>query len=109
MGTVTGKPDQTHISTSYAEWANLSIRMGVRRFTRLTNAFSKKVENHFFALAIYFMHYNFVRRHQTLKTTPAVAAGVADHAWTLQEVIDLLEQAEQAHPMKRGPYKKHAA
>jgi hypothetical protein len=70
MGTVTGNPDKKHVSTSYAERANLSMRMGIRRFTRLTKAFSKKVENHFYALAIYFMHYNYVRIHTSLRVTP---------------------------------------
>jgi IS1 family transposase len=77
----TGRPDPKHISTSFAERSNLSIRMGLRRFTRLTNAFSKKVENHVHALSIYFMHYNFVRIHQTLRVTPAMAAGVT-RVWT---------------------------
>jgi hypothetical protein len=76
VGTVTGNPDRKHISTSYAERANLPMRMGIRRFTRLTNAFSKKVENHIYALAIYFMHYNYVRIHSSLRVTPAMAAGV---------------------------------
>ena len=71
-------PDPKYVSTSYAERQNLNMRMGMRRFTRLTNAFSKKAENHAYAMAIYFMHYNFVRIHQTLKITPAMAAGVTD-------------------------------
>lgn len=91
VGVVTGQPDMAHVSTSYAERANLSIRMGVRRFTRLTNAFSKKVENHFYALAIYFMHYNFVRIHTTLRVTPAMAAGLADHVWSIEEIVALLD------------------
>jgi IS1 family transposase len=94
IGTVTGKPDQKHISTSYAERANLSIRMGVRRFTRLTNAFSKKVENHFYALAIYFMHYNYVRIHQTLRVTPAMAAGVSKTLWSMDDVVAMVEKWE---------------
>ena len=82
--------------------------MGMRRFTRLTNAFSKKVENLAAAVSVYFMHYNFCRVHQTLKTSPAVAAGVADHVWSLDEMIALLETAETAVPVKRGPYKKRS-
>jgi hypothetical protein len=78
-----------HISTSYAERQNLSMRMSMRRFTRLTNAFSKKVENHAAAVALYFMWYNFGRVHQTIKTTPAMAAGVADHVWTAEEIANL--------------------
>ena len=93
-----GAPDPEHISTSYAERQNLSMRMGMRRFTRLTNAFSKKCENHEHALAIYFMHYNFVRIHQTLRVTPAMEAGLANHVWTLEEIVDLLDRrtAERA-------------
>jgi hypothetical protein len=106
---VSGDPDPEHISTSHVERLNLTTRMSVRRYTRLTNAFSKKVENHVAAVSLHFMHYNFCRVHQTLKTTPAVAAGVADHVWKLSEIIALLENAEQAVPMKRGPYKKRVA
>lgn len=85
-----GKPDDAHISTSYAERMNLQIRMGMRRFTRLTNAHSKKVENHRHALALYFMYYNFARIHQTLRVTPAMQAGVADHVWTPEEIVGLI-------------------
>lgn len=88
---IEGNPDPAKISTSYAERQNLTMRMHMRRFTRLTNAFSKKVENLEHALALYFMYYNFSRVHQTLKTTPAMAAGVADHVWSLDEVVALLE------------------
>lgn len=87
---IMGNPDAAHISTSYAERMNLQIRMGMRRFTRLTNAHSKKVENHIHALDIYFMFYNFARVHSTLRVTPAMQAGVADHVWTLEEIIGLL-------------------
>lgn len=105
---VSGDPDPEHISTSHVERLNLTMRMSMRRYTRLTNAFSKKVENHAAAVSLHFMHYNFCRVHQTLKTTPAVAAGVTDHVWKLHEIIDLLEQAEQGFPRQRGPYKKRA-
>ncbi len=87
---ITGAPDPKHVSTSYVERQNLSMRMGMRRFTRLTNGFSKKVQNHEAAISLYFLHYNFVRIHQTLRVTPAMQAGIADHAWTVEELIDLL-------------------
>lgn len=87
---IQGNPDSAHISTSYVERQNLTMRMGMRRFTRLTNAFSKKVENLGHAVSLHFMWYNFGRVHQTLKTTPAMAAGVADHRWTLEEIAGLL-------------------
>lgn len=86
-----GSPDWKHVSTSFAERQNLSMRMGMRRFTRLTNGFSKKVENHEHALAIYFMHYNFCRIHASLRVTPAMEAAVADHVWSLEEMIGLLD------------------
>jgi IS1 family transposase len=91
---VTGYPDPKHISTSFIERANLTLRMGIRRFTRLTNAFSKKIENHTAALAIYMMYYNFGRKHTTLGTAPAVAAGVTDHIWSIEEIVGLLEATE---------------
>ena len=87
---VTGYPDPKHISTSYVERQNLSLRMGNRRFTRLTNAFSKKIENHTAALAIFYMHYNFVRIHSSLRVTPAMAAGVTDRLWSIEDIISLL-------------------
>lgn len=86
-----GNPDEAHISTSYVERSNLTMRMSMRRFTRLTNAFSKKIENHEHAIALHFMHYNFCRKHQTLKTTPAVAAGISGHVWTIEEIVSLLQ------------------
>jgi hypothetical protein len=95
---VEGRPDPKHVSTSYAERQNLSMRMGMRRFTRLTNAFSKKVENHAHAMAIYFMHYNFVRIHQTLRVTPAMGAGVAPRLWELADMVRVLEEWEANHP-----------
>jgi IS1 family transposase len=92
---VWGDPDPRHISTSYVERQNLTIRMGMRRFTRLTNAFSRKVENLAQAVSLHFMHYNFARPHKTLSkpypTTPAMAAGVGDHIWTLREIAGLLD------------------
>lgn len=88
---ITGTPDEKYISTSFVERSNLSMRMSMRRFTRLTNGFSKKAENHAHAIALYFVHYNFCRVHGTLKITPAMAAGVADHVWSLEEVITLLD------------------
>lgn len=84
-----GAPDPTHISTAYVERQNLNMRMSMRRFTRLTNAFSKKAQNLHRSLAIYVMHYNFVRRHQTLGITPALAHGVTDRAWTLEDLANL--------------------
>jgi len=88
---ITGDPDRAKISTSYVERQNLTMRMGMRRYTRLTNAFSKKVENLAHAVSLHYMHYNFARVHQTLKTTPAQAAGVADHKWSLHEIAALLD------------------
>jgi IS1 family transposase len=86
-----GNPDLDHVSTSYVERANLTMRMGMRRFTRLTNGFSKKIENHEHAIALHFMHYNFCRKHESLKKmTPAMAAGITDHVWTLAELVALL-------------------
>jgi IS1 family transposase len=105
---VTGNPDDAHISTSYVERANLSIRMGNRRFTRLTNAFSKKIDNHVHALALYFAFYNFCRIHKTLKVTPAMAAGITDTLWSLEEIAERIE-ANRPQPGKRGPYKKRVA
>src|SRR3989338_4456131 len=87
---VKGYPDAKHISTSYVERQNLTMRMSMRRFTRLTNAFSKKVENHAAAVALYFMYYNFGRVHQTLRVTPAMQSGIADHVWSVVETVRLL-------------------
>ena len=88
---VSGEPDPKHISTSYVERQNLTMRMSMRRFTRLTNAFSKKLENHAAMVALYFMYYNFGRVHQTLRVTPAMEAGIADHVWSVEEIVTLLE------------------
>ncbi|HEX4199272.1 MAG TPA: IS1 family transposase [Caulobacteraceae bacterium] len=101
---IEGDPDQAHISTSYVERANLSIRMQNRRFTRLTNAFSKKLDNHIHALALYFAFYNFVRIHKTLKVTPAMAAGISATLWTMEDIAERIE-ANRPQPGKRGPYK----
>jgi IS1 family transposase len=89
--TIRGNPDPDRISTSYVERQNLTMRMGMRRFTRLTNGFSKKIENLVWAISLHFMHYNFARVHQSLKVTPAMAAGVADHVWSLEEIAALLD------------------
>jgi IS1 family transposase len=87
---VRGRPDRKHISTSYVERQNLTIRMQNRRFTRLTNAFSKKIDNHRHALALFYMYYNFGRVHQTVRMTPAMAANIADHIWTREEIAGLI-------------------
>jgi IS1 family transposase len=91
-GVLAGNPDPKHISTSYVERQNLSMRMGMRRFTRLTNGFSKKFENHAHQVALYFFHYNFCRVHTTLRVTPAMEAGLTDHVWTLAELCSLLPE-----------------
>jgi len=88
---IVGEPDPEHISTSYIERSNLPIRMGTRRFTRLTNAFSKKIENHAAAVALFFMYSNFGRKHQTLGTTPAVKTGITDHIWSINEIVALAD------------------
>jgi IS1 family transposase len=93
-----GDPDPDHISTSYAERQNLTMRMGMRRFTRLTNAFSKKLENLEHALALHYVHYNWVRIHKTLRCTPAMEAGIADRLWTVRDIAELLERAEVEKP-----------
>jgi hypothetical protein len=89
---ISGDPDPAHISTSYVERQNPTMRMSMRRFTRLTNGFSKKVENHAHMVALHFMYYNFVRIHQTLRVTPAMEAGVSDHVWSFEEVAALLDE-----------------
>jgi hypothetical protein len=86
---ITGNPDARHISTSFVERQNLTMRMSMRRFTRLTNAFSKKLDNHKAAVALYFMWYNFARIHQTLRVTPAMEAGICDHVWSAEEIARL--------------------
>ena len=102
-----GNPDYAHVSTSYVERSNLTMRMHMRRFTRLTNAFSKKVENHAHAVALHMMYYNFVRVHKTLRVTPAMEAGVSDRLWEIADIAKLVVDAE-AKPGKRGPYKRIA-
>lgn len=89
-----GQPDEAHVSTSYIERQNLTVRMGVRRMTRLTNAFSKKIENHEHALALHYFHYNFIRKHMTLKTTPAVAAGLVNTTLTVLDLVKMIEAEE---------------
>jgi hypothetical protein len=101
---IQGNPEFEYISTSYVERQNLTMRMAMRRFTRLTNGFSKKAENHMYAVALHYMHYNFGRIHKTLRVTPAMEAGVADHVWTMEEIAALMDA--NYVPKPRGPYKK---
>jgi IS1 family transposase len=103
-----GEPDKAFVSTSYVECQNLAMRMSMRRFTRLTNGFSKKVENHVHALALYFAFYNFCRIHKTLRTSPAMAAGIADRLWSMEDIIAKIDEIAP-QPAKRGPYKKREA
>jgi IS1 family transposase len=107
---IEGKPDEKHISTPYVECANLTTRMSMRRFTRLTNAFSKKLDNHMHALALYFAFYNFTRIHKTLKITPAMAAGITDRLWSMEDIANLIDarapKAAVGVRGPRGPYKK---
>ena|SRR5260221_7643820 len=91
---VEGNPDPKHVSTSYAERQNLTLRMSSRRFTRLTNAFSKKLENHALSVALHYMHYNFCRIHKTLRVTPAMAAGVTDRLMSVGDIVTILETWE---------------
>ncbi|MGJ0397223.1 MAG: IS1 family transposase [Methylocystis sp.] len=102
---IEGKPDEKHISTSYVERSNLTMRMANRRFTRLTNAFSKKFENHAHMVAIYAVWYNFLRIHKTLRTSPAIAAGICDILVTWEQIVETMD-ADAPKPGKRGPYKK---
>jgi IS1 family transposase len=102
---VEGNPDVKHVSTSYVERQNLTMRMSMRRFTRLTNAFSKKLDNHIHALALYFVFYNFTRIHKTLRVSPAMAAGITNRLWSLDDVIAKIDELAPA-PKPRGPYKK---
>lgn len=105
---VEGNPDIAHVSTSHVERMNLSIRMQNRRFTRLTNGFSKKLDNHIHALALYFAFYNFCRIHKSLRVTPAMAAGITDTVWTLEDIVAKID-AMAPPPKPRGPYKKRTS
>ena len=102
-----GNPERKHISTSYVERQNLTMRMSMRRFTRLTNAFSKKLDNHVAAIALYFVFYNFCRIHKSLRVSPAMAAGVSDRLWSLEDVVAKMDELAPK-PGPRGPYKKRA-
>ncbi|MCI5046532.1 MAG: IS1 family transposase [Aquisalinus sp.] len=103
---IEGDPDKEHVSTSYVERQNLTMRMHMRRFTRLTNGFSKKIENHANAVALHFMYYNFIRSHKSLnKLTPAMAAGITDRTWEVEDIVKLVDDMFNK-PKKRGPYKK---
>lgn len=90
--TIIGSPDPAHVSTSHIERQNLTMRMNIRRFTRLTNAFSKKLDNHMHSVALFYMHYNFVRVHQTLRVTPAQEAGLTSRVWSIEEIVALVAQ-----------------
>ena len=103
--TMAGNPDVKHISTSFVERQNLTMRMGMRRFTRLTNGFSKKIDNLAHAVALHFMHYNFVRIHKTLKTTPALEAGVTSKLWSMIDIVALIDAKEALKNRSRGKYK----
>lgn len=106
---IEGAPDPAHVSTSYVERSNLTIRMHMRRFTRLTNGFSKKVENHAYAVALHMMYYNFVRLHSKLRMSPAMAAGISDRLWEVSDIVALVEAQEASTAAKiRGPYKKRS-
>lgn len=104
---VEGSPDVAHISTSHVERQNLTMRMHMRRFTRLTNAFSKKFENHMHMVALYTVWYNFIRIHKTLKTSPAMAAGVSETLWSMDDLVAMMD-AVAPKPGRRGPYKKRS-
>ena len=104
---ISGNPKRRSISTSHVERHNLTIRMSLRRFTRLTNAFSKKIEHHIHSLSLYFVYYNFCRIHKTLQVPPAMEAGLTARLWEIEGIVDLIE-AERPKPKKRGPYKKRS-
>jgi hypothetical protein len=102
---ITGSPDPEHVSTSYSERHNLTMRMAMGRFTRLTNAFSKKLESHMHMVALYTVWYNFARVHKTLRMSPAMTAGVTDRLWSMEDITDLIE-ASAPKPSRRGAYRK---
>jgi hypothetical protein len=102
---ITGNPDRDHVSTSYVERQNLTMRMSMRRFTRLTSAHSKKLENHGYAVALHVMFYNFVRMHSTLRMSPAMAAGVSDRLWDMADIVTLMD-AEAEPPKRPATYRK---
>jgi len=102
---IEGQPDEAHVSTSYVERQNLTMRMSMRHFTRLTNGFSKKIDNHIHTLSLYFVHYNFCRMHKSLRMSPSMAAGVSDTLFDIEWIVGLID-ARAAIPGKRGPYKK---
>lgn len=102
---IEGSPDPAHVSTSYVERNNKTMRMHMRRFTRLTDGFSKKVENHAYAVALHMMYYNFVKVHTKLRMTPAMAAGVSSRLWEIGDIVALIEEEEAKKDRKRGPYK----
>ncbi len=102
-GVVSGNPEQEHISTSFVERQNLTMRMHMRRFTRLTNGFSKKVDNHMNAVSLHFMYYNFAKIHKSLRVTPAMEAGISNHVWSIEEIARLVPEPVAK---KRGAYKK---
>ena len=103
---IEGDPDLKHVSTSYVERSNLTMRMHMRRFTRLANGFSKKVENHAYAVALHMMYYSFVKLHSKLRTSPAMAAGVSSKLWEIGDIVALVESVEAQVDRKRGPYKR---
>lgn len=105
---ITGNPDKAHVSTSYVERSNLSIRMHMRRFTRLTNAHSKKFENHVWAVALHVMFYNFVRIHSTIRMSPAMAAGISSRLWDMTDIVALIDAREEA-PRRPATYRKRSA
>src|SRR3984957_11978851 len=108
MKTVSGNPDPKHVSTSFVERHNLTMRMGMRRFTRLTNGFSKKLDNHMAMVAIHAVYYNYARIHKTLRVTPSMAAGLSDHVLSLEEIV-MMADSYAPKTGKRGPYKKQPA